>query len=234
LPLPARIYYRSMTGPLAEAAPYLRRETDRLGADVAMYDSLGMACGGELESAESILRCFTGARIVGRPAVFASHVTKAAMRGDGENSGRRLSPFGSVYTENAARNTWSLEWAGEEGEDEGAVALVNQKTNNGQYQKRHAYRVRFVNSAEDEAGETQVSAVEYRRCELSEVAAFQKQQSLADQVLQSLLRGAKTPKDAAEEIGAPADQVRSRLREMADRGKVIQLPDKRYAAAASY
>jgi len=240
-----RIYYRSMVSSMAESAAYVRREIDRLGVGAVFLDSLGMACGGELESAESILRCFIAIRTLGVPALIASHVTKAAVANQ-EGGPRRLSPFGSIFTENAARNTWSLEWSGEEGASVGHVALIHQKTNNGRYEKRHAYSVQFSSrpgtarpegvqaadtDADDLLADERIEAVAYRRADIAAIEAFRKHVSLADQLLDILTGGAMAAKEAADAIDAPQDQVRARLRDLMQRGKVVQLPDRRYAKA---
>lgn len=219
------VYYRHMVAPLSESVAAARKEIDRLNAGMVVIDSLGAACGGELESAETIIKCFSAIRLLGVPALVVSHVTKATARGD--NGGHRLSPFGSIYTENLARNTWSIHRAGDEDSDATSVALIHEKTNNGRYQKRHAFNLNFINVTDDQEEDTLVS-LEIKAVALSEVPDFDTKQPLKDRILGVLGGGSLTVQDIATRLGVPDDQVRARLRDLREASRVVQLADKRY------
>jgi len=218
------IYYRRMYAPLAESASSVRKEAERLGAGMVVYDSLGAACGGELESAETVLKFFNAVRSIGRPALVVSHVSKATANAP---RNQRLSPFGSIYSENAARNTWSMHRAGDEDSDQAAVALIHEKTNNGRYQKRHAYSFQFDNVLDDDENEILVR-VEIKAVSMSDVPEFDVKQSLPDRITACLKGGSLTPQEIAERLDAPGDSVRARLKDLRNQHRVIQLSDKRY------
>jgi hypothetical protein len=218
------IYYRHMVGSLAEGLHAVHREVARLGVIAAFVDSLATARGGEPESAEVTNRLFTAMRSIDRPVFGVDHVSKAAMKDD-PGSGGRLSPFGSVFTENRARNTWSVRRAGEEDGDEFDVALVHEKTNNGRYQKRHAYHLVFVNTS-DAQGEERLDSVTIRPAELGRIAAFEATQTLPERILRYMRDsrdGTATPDEVAGALGIDRSKIAPRLSELRSTGKVVYL-----------
>ncbi|HXI15090.1 MAG TPA: AAA family ATPase [Chloroflexota bacterium] len=222
------IYYRRMVAPLPESVAVVRREVDRLKIGLVIYDSLGLACGGELESADTIIRTFGAIRSIQAPALIVSHVTKSTARGEGNN--HRLSPFGSIYTENQARNTWSLHRSGDEGADESALALVHEKTNNGRFHKRHAYRMEFVSSGDGE--DDALISVEIRHADLSEIADFESKLSLKDRIIAALRGGAMTPQAIGAQLGVESNQVRARITALRREGAITTLADQRIGLVA--
>jgi hypothetical protein len=89
-----------------------------------IVDSLGAAKAGEPEGAESSIALFTAARSFGVPWIGIDHISKATSN---PTSGKGR-PYGSTYTHNLARLTWSLEQAEEQEADGFAVVLTNHKT----------------------------------------------------------------------------------------------------------
>ena len=220
------IFYRSMSAPLYAAAPGLRRQVADLGIGVVFTDSLSLACGGDLKESSDVLRCFAAARSMGVPHLFIAHVTKEQVRSTEEGGSRRMSPFGTIYTENQSRNTWSVQRSGEEGDDEGHVALVHEKTNNGRFQKRHAYRVRFTPDPQDEDA---VAAVEYRPVDLASVPAFSERVPLTDRLLAELRDGGKDLEALYAQVpDQPQNKIRATLSYLGKQGKVVRLDPRRY------
>jgi hypothetical protein len=225
--LDGRIFYLALKVPLHAAVNGLRRfiADNKIGCVIS--DSLSLAVGGELESAAEILRCFGAARSLGVPFLFISHVTKAQVKGS-EDGARRLSPFGSIYTENQSRNTWSIARDGEEGSDEGHIALVHEKTN-WRYQKRHAYRVAFTNDPHDEDS---VLAAEFVPVDMGSVAAFSERVPLTERVYRALTAGSKTMQELYEVAPeAPQNTVRATVNNLKKQGKIIPLQGNVYGLA---
>lgn len=221
------IYYRHMVGALLEALPAVQRECAELGIVAAIVDSLATARGGEPESAEQTNKAMTGVRGLGLPTLIVDHVSKAVMQAH-ERSGR-LSPFGSIYTENRARNTWSVRRAGEEASDDFVVALIHEKTNNGRYQPRHAYKLAFTNVL-DQTGEEHLEAMRLQTWNIADVVEFETELALPQRILNYLRRqedGTATPEEFAEASGKPLGQIRPRFSELAGKGKIVRLPDRR-------
>lgn len=130
----APVFYRRQAASLSEAAPHIRRVIAEKQIGFVIIDSMGLARGGEPESAESTLRLFNAARSLGVPWLGIDHVTK--------NGGTdQTKPFGSIYTVNAARMTWRLDQVEQSGHGHVVLAASNHKANNGTIEKRRGYDV---------------------------------------------------------------------------------------------
>lgn len=167
----AGIWYRRQSASLAESAGHLRRLFVKEKIGMAIIDSLGMARGGEPESADTTIRLFAAARTLGVPILAIDHMTK--------NGGTdQQSPFGSVYTENAARMTWALEKVEDNGAGLVTIALSNRKTNNGIGLGRRAYDVTFRSSADG-----RLDSVTYDSRDVRDVAVLRERLSMAQQIV---------------------------------------------------
>lgn len=227
---PDLIYHRKMDVPLAIAAPALRREIAERGIGLAVVDSLAQASG-ELEESGPIVQCFGAIRSFGVPTIILSHITKGAMQADEEGSGRkRLAPFGSVFSLNSAGNAWSLRRRGGEDESGGSLLLVHEKTNNGRYFARHAYRVSYLQEAGEDGA---LLSCSYHQEEYGE--SFSDHLPLTEVILRLLTKdGPKTPADLLTALPDVAGAtLRSTLSNLKSGGRVVQLDDRRYAAHAS-
>lgn len=98
--LDGRIFYLQMKTPLATAAGWLTKFVAEKKIGLAFADSLSLACGGELEAAAEILRCFGAARSLSCPFCFVTHITNQQAAAAEENGGKGLRPFGSIFTIN--------------------------------------------------------------------------------------------------------------------------------------
>lgn len=137
-----RLFYRRETTSLAEGAETIREHIAATGAIFAIVDSLGMARGGEPESADLTIKAFAAIRTLGITVLVLDHVVKA----QGVNS---KYSFGSVYTTNAARLTWRMDSSGEGNGAGYRIGLSNQKSN-GKYQQPRGYAVTVQSNENDE------------------------------------------------------------------------------------
>jgi len=95
------LFYLSASRPAQELGAELRAQRDRTHATLLILDSLGAACGGEPESAQSALAVINTLRQMG-PActvLVLAHVSKAAM----VEKGAHRKAYGSVYVRNGPR-----------------------------------------------------------------------------------------------------------------------------------
>lgn len=214
------VFYRRMTASLVESAPNIRHEVLTLGVGFVVVDSLGAARAGEPESAEVTIRLFNAARSLGVPWLGVDHVTKSA----GNDSTR---PFGSTYTHNLARLTWSADKAQEEGENLLVLALTNRKRNNGRLLPRHGFRLEFEMADHD-----RLRAVRFRAADLTQVAGLAEKLPLRQRILADLRPGPQHLADVAEHLGADVKVVSARAVELARKGVLVKLEDHRYALAA--
>ena len=193
------VHYRRQIASLEAAAPEIRREIARIGAGLVVVDSLGAARGGEPESADLTIRTFNAARSLGVPMLFVDHVTKAAGNGSDK-------AFGSVYTHNLARITWSMDKAQDEGQKGSTVLLTNRKRNNGHLLPRVAYRV--VVEADDDGV---LSGITFQSVDAVDTPMADRLPVKA-QIWAVLRHGGKALKELSEEIGVAPETVARTLR----------------------
>lgn len=127
---PSRIIYRYMGQPLLEDADRIRDIVHKHNIDMVVYDSMGLAIAGELESAEDVLAFFRSIRIIDKTALIISH------------SNRQGTIFGSAYSMNSARSVWE---AKKSGANAGGIdfALFHRKANNVSQQSAQVWTVEF-------------------------------------------------------------------------------------------
>ena len=214
------IYYRRMTSSLAEAALALRRECVRLGIGLFIGDSLGMARGGEPESADMTLRVFAAARSLEVPVLFTDHVTNSEAQ-----DARK--PFGSAYTWNSSGMVWTMDKVQDDGANAINIALVNRKRNNGRLLPRMGYRLEFDNGPREET-----LAIRFRRTDLAEVPGLAEKLPLGQRILAELGAGPLDARSLAETFGAKENEVRARLSDLRKRERVVALPDGTFALRA--
>jgi hypothetical protein len=145
-----RLRLEQLFGPKMPDVRYVRcdrplvHEADRLGQiihresiDYALFDSIGFACDGPPEAAESALSYFRAARQLGIGGLHSAHITK-----NGENAEQR--PFGSAFFHNSARCTWFAKLAATSPDGKViTVGLFNRKANLGPLRAPLAFDVAF-------------------------------------------------------------------------------------------
>lgn len=91
----SKIIYRKCDFPLTAEIDRVRDIIFKRSVDMVVIDSMGMAVGGELESAEEVLAFFRSVRQLGNiTSLIVSH------------SNRQGTIFGSAYTTNSCRSVW--------------------------------------------------------------------------------------------------------------------------------
>ena len=86
--------------PIRDERDRLRRVIREHQLEYLVVDSVGLAAGGEPESAEVVVQFFAAIRELGLDALLVAHVTKQDAKGSADR------PFGSAYWHNSARSTW--------------------------------------------------------------------------------------------------------------------------------
>jgi hypothetical protein len=137
---PEGISYLRMTGrPLHATIQSVTSEVTRLGADLLVIDSLGMACGDEPETAQANLRTLGALATLPGTKLVLAHVnaqTAIAPNGPGR-------PYGSVFIRNTARS--AIEARGEPDGDSGQlVTYHHRKANDGPLLPPSAIRYHFA------------------------------------------------------------------------------------------
>lgn len=137
--------YRECRLPFVDDLSEIAKAVAKAEAKMIVVDSLGVACAGEMESAEVALRFFNALRQLPVTSLLVSHVTKAQL--SSEKKGAKA-PFGSIYFENAARMTWEI--IAQEPEDTAEeeqvlkLGLYNRKSNYARLAKPIGAHVTFA------------------------------------------------------------------------------------------
>jgi|GEM_PF-1731076 len=197
---PMFIHYQRQVASLAEGAPNISRVLQDLHIGLCVVDSVGMARGGAPEAADVTIAFFRAARSLGVPVVAIDHVSQEARKTKDFSS-----PFGSRFTHNLARRSWSVEKRSDESTpSEHTVLMALQKHNNtgASAAERIAYHFGF---------QTSTSAVR-------------------EQHLDAITIRAQEWDDAVQETHAidrmsKRDQVRYALREASDPLSVLDIRD---------
>lgn len=204
IPVPD-VYYLKLVGPLREELPAVKAAIAEYGIGFVMLDSLGMARGGEAESADTARDLFSAMRELNVPCLGIDHITKAAA-----NNGGADKPFGSVYTHNLARRTYSMTKT--RGIDDSMeVALTNKKANNGSAVMDHKILVTFTQNPET----GRLDAVTFES--QTGFSTGPSEPRAIDRIMRCLREhGALTPAEIADITGIKVASVRSRCHEVLD------------------
>jgi len=201
----AQIAYRRCSRTLASDTEQIRTVILAGGYDYLIVDSLGPACGGDLNSPQPALEFFESLRSLNVSSLVIAHTAKG-------NAGRsRRSVFGSVFFENAARSIWEINADSEEGSAK--VVLTHTKMNGGPPEAPIAMQYVF------EHGSTAIV-----EAKAEEVAAAAGAMTIRQKILQLLgdLPSADT-KRIAEDLGESPATIRVTLSRMRTAGLIDKL-----------
>ena len=178
-------------------------EVDRLSKIItreqihfAAYDSVGFACDGPPEAAESALAYFRACRQLGGRGLHSAHITKAT-----EGADQR--PFGSAFWHNSARCTWFVKLAATSYDGHViTIGLLNRKANLGPLQRAVAFNVDFSE------GRT-----EFASTDAGSVEELAPSMPLRERIRGVLKSGSpRTIAALAAELGAEKDSVEKALK----------------------
>lgn len=159
------IQYQRQIASLSESATNVSRVVQDQGIGLVIIDSIGMARGGSPEGAAETIAFMRAARSLNVPVIAIDHITHEARKAHDLSS-----PFGSRYTHNLSRRTWSVEKRQEEDDDTATVFLQHWKHNNTAQSQRLAYRFTFVNQ-EGERGDDHLASITITPTDYVEAAA---------------------------------------------------------------
>ena len=149
MPREAEFSYRYCNQALAAEMAEIRRLVAQMEIEFVVVDSVGSACGGDPESADSVLRYFNALRSLRVTTLSIDHVSKA----DADK------PFGSVYKWNQARVAYQVRGQQEPGDDHLEVGLFQRKNNSGRLLKPIGLSFSFANPLRTEVKRVDVLTV---------------------------------------------------------------------------
>jgi len=191
--MPANLWYARLSSPLSKIQDGLRRAVRDKRIGFAVFDSVGFACGGEPEKAESALAYYAAVRRVCPGSLHIAHRSKG-----GENSDKY--PFGSIFWSNGCRMSWYMEGA-EEAPNSSIlnVAMHNRKGNLG---GRISAPIGFTLAFSAERTTVRASDPSQNPELAAKVPLWRRMESL-------LQRGALSPEAIAEELTVPVKHVQA-------------------------
>jgi hypothetical protein len=181
------IRYVRCERPLVHEIDRIRRVIQDEEITFGVFDSVGFACDGPPEAAESALNYFRAWRQLRIGGLHIAHISKA------ENGDQR--PFGSAFWHNSARATWYVKQATNE-PGSLTIGLINRKANLGPLQPALAYTFSF------DAQRTTLT-----RVNASTVDELVDSVPLWQRIKQTLKTGPQTLAAIADELDAKVDTV---------------------------
>jgi hypothetical protein len=219
------IPYRRMAGPLADQVDVVRPEIRRRGTRCLIVDSAQWAAGfgGEGDPAAAFGRLTEAIRSFGEgiTTLLIDHPAKGAERGT-------ETPYGTRYKLAACRNIWiARKWHGDQKELH--VGLWHHEDSNVPPLPPVGLRLVFDRESWP-AGK--LRALTFHREDVRDVEGFSDLLTDAQKIERLLAAEPLKPEPIAEHIGKSVATVRTRLHEQRGKGRVVKLPDGRWALAA--
>jgi hypothetical protein len=212
-----RLMYARCERPLIYEVDRLRRIVREHSIEYAVFDSVAFACDGPPEAAEVTGAYLRAVRQIGIGSLHIAHVTKRVTK-RGENADQvPLMPFGSVFWHNGARGTWFIEKGDESANGNSStltIGLFNQKANLDRRRSPVGFSIQFTEEF-----------TRFRRTDVADSPDLAAPLSVRQRMAAVLRKGAMTPAEVAEEIGAEVETVRREVRRHKD--QFVNLQDVR-------
>jgi len=202
------IDYRHMVMPLADDITSIRRRVDSEGISFVIVDSVGFACGGKPEDAETSLRMYLALRQLNATKLVIHHVTGAQS----QEKGRRH-PFGSVYHVNVPRAHWEARAAPETESITLRVALYNRWSNNAPRFRPMGYELTFAKDA-----------TYIKPSGIMDVPELAQGLSLTEQIAGALRTGSLSVLELAEHVDTTEGAIRTCLNK--HKNRFVRVADK--------
>ena len=201
-------YYKACRGPFSDILPDIARDVGAKKLEVLIVDSLGVACGGEIEKSEVALGFFEDLRKLSPiTSILVTHLSKAEKS---RQKGSRM-PIGSIYFENIPRMIWEVKTKAERGEPQTIVGLFCRKSN--------------VSGLLPDIGLGVLFEPEFISVEDSGVSAeFGEEISQLQSLLRLLAEGPRDRKQVSEFLEVGLQQASTLLYRAYGRGLTVKLP----------
>jgi hypothetical protein len=180
--VPNQIFYRRCSSPLVDDLEQIKQAIDEYKATCLLIDSLGLACGGDLNSAEPALRFFAALRQLKITSIILAHTARNT-----ESGNKHI--YGSMFFEAQSRNVWELIKSNDD-EDSIIIGLYHKKPPPfGKLHKPLGYKFTFDN-------DSNTTHFEYN--DPKSVDEFLERMSTNTKIIEALKSGPLTPKELEE------------------------------------
>ena len=203
--------YRRCYLPLVQDLEHLQDFVADNQVEVVIIDSLGAACGGELNKSEGPLAFYGGLRQLGKTSIIVAHTSKD------RDADRGI--YGNVHFSNYARSVWECRKEQIAGALDLDLALIDRKSNLSSFRHPIGYRFTFDNSNQ---------SLTVSSTDPGSVQGVIARLGLKAEILDALRSSPRSAANLFKELGREA-QVRARLSELKRAGKLITLPDGSWA-----
>jgi hypothetical protein len=205
------LLYRRCRLSLADDTESIQRYIEETSATVMILDSLGLAAGGDLNTAPVATAFYAALRQLNITSIIIAHTSK-------DQDKKTKSVYGTAFFQNLARSIWEVRKVQKTGEDTLDIAIYHRKANFSRLQQPMGFTFTFNG---------QQTYVEYQ--DPKEVPEFRQHMDAGTQVLEQLREGPQTQTDleaALESVTGPTiRQVLSRFK----RKGLVTKRDKQWA-----
>jgi len=199
------LFYRYCSRPLADDAYALQEKVSETNAKFIVVDSVGVACGGDLNSAEIALRFFGALRQLKTTSLLIHHTSK-------DRDTRTKTPFGSTYFSTQARSVWEIKKVQEPGEDKMELGIFHRKTNPSKLFPPIGISFRF-----------EENRIIPHRQDIRTVAEFLQSLSTQTRIYELLKDGAMAIPDIANALDISEGAARVALTRLKEKGQIVKL-----------
>lgn len=216
---PFDLNYLHCSRPLADDLQKIQEMIVKFDAEVVFIDSLGAACGGDLNKPEKSIEFFAGLRqLQTKDKKVITPIILGQTSKDNET--KKKSIFGSTFFTYYARSIMEICKSELSGDNEIDVALFHRWFNYGKLEKPLGFLITY----QDDNGIRFASRSVDMNDFLDKVSNNQK-------ILDALSRGALSTVDIMSNTGIPQAIAYNTVKRLKDKGKIVKLPDGRWGLA---
>ncbi len=200
------IAYRRCFSPLCDDVEQSLQAIQESEAELLIIDSLGPACGGEMNDAQPALAYFNAIRRLNITSITLAHNTKNAET-------KTTSIYGSVFFQALARSIWEVRKAQEAGEDTLSIGLFHRKPPPfGKLHKPLGFKFEFNEH------KTMVSVEDPRT-----IGEILERMGTQQRITEALKAGPLSNKDLVEQLELSQGSVAMAVKRLKDKKQIIKV-----------
>jgi hypothetical protein len=194
--------------PLRDEADRIKRIVFAKGIHFVIFDSVGIACGGDPSGSEACMTYWQAVRQLGVGSLHIAHVTKGF---NGKSDDQK--PFGSTFWHNMARATYNIK--GEPQGDRAIAVGIYARKNQWGHKANASFKLAF--------GErTTIEPID-----LNTVAALEEGLPISDRIETVLTEEPRTRAELAQVLGIEIATIQKIVYRDIRRGRLLELPGKK-------
>lgn len=207
------IYYRRCYLPLADDIDQIQQHIIENNIKVVIVDSLGPACGGELNKPEPALAFFNNLRKLNVSSLIVGQTSK-------DEDAKVRTIFGAVFFQYLARSIWEIRKSQEIENNIMEVALYHRDGNYTPKYSSMGFRISYG-----------INGINISRCDIKSIRELVAGISTQEQLLNILGSEPLSKKEMMEEINISEGALRIALHRLREKGKVIKLDNDKWGLA---